>query len=257
MKMRIRATTLAPRFTSAFTLVELLVVISILALLIAMMLPAISEAREVARITTEKSNYRSMMLGYINYITDYKDNLLTYNADPAGTNYNGTYAWDQTLLDPYFSGGIRISGVNYGGATRLMALGCTGRQYNEQWSMGVNGSIHTYVLPEYSTPAYYNVTKPTKLSHLRKAKDTHVFSDMIAGYKRYPNPSFYTSYLFPDLPRAFRHQGAGIVASFGDGHAEWIENKPTAIFTTDWHYAYGCAKNGCYWHAYNSQWVSF
>jgi type II secretory pathway pseudopilin PulG len=241
-----------PRFASnrlAFSLVELLVVISIITLLISMTLPAITQARETARITTEKANYRSIMLVYINYMTDYKDFLITDSV--------GGYAWNQTLLDPYASGGIKISGVDYGGATRLMALGCTGRQYNEQWSMGVNGSVHTYVTTHNppSAPAYYNMVKPVKMAHFRKPKDTHLFSDMVAGYKRYPNPSFYTSYLYPNLPRAFRHQGAGIVAAYADGRASWIENNAVAPYTLDWGYAYGCAKNGCYWHAYNNQWV--
>jgi prepilin-type N-terminal cleavage/methylation domain-containing protein/prepilin-type processing-associated H-X9-DG protein len=238
-----------------FTLIELLVVISIVGVLMAVLLPSLREAREVANQTVEKSNYRSMMLGYFNYATDFRDSLLTYNANPAGPNYNGTYGWDETILNPYYAGSARIGTNVVGGATKLMAFGCTGRMYNEQWSMGVNGAVHTYVPREYSTPAYYNVTKPTKFAHFRNAQRTHVFSDMVQGYKRYPNPSFYTSYLLPDRPRAFRHQGRGIGAAFADGHAEWIENKgPATIYSTSWHYATSCTGNGCYWHAYNSTW---
>lgn len=246
---------------SAFTLVELLVVIAIVAMLIATLVPALAKAREAARITTEKANYRSMMLGYTNYITDFRDNLLTYDATSGNPNYNGTYAWDYTKLDPYFSGGIKIGGVEYGGATRLMALGCTGRRSSETWSMGVNGSIHTY---QYTKDAagplyrvYYNVIKPTRLSHLRKPKDTHVFGDMVSGYTRYPNNGFWRDYVFP-IDRAFRHEAKGLGFAFGDGHAEWIENTgATAIFNSDWGYAYGCTKNGCFWHAYNSQYTVF
>ncbi len=233
---------------TGFTLVELLVVVAIVAMLMAMLLPSLGKARDAARRMTETANYRSMMFCYLNYSNDYKDALI---ADTVGG-----YAWDQTLLDPYMAGAIRISGVTYGGATKMMALGCTGREYGEQWSMGVNASIHTYVLGATpATPAYYNMTKYPKFSHFRKPKDTMIFSDMIAGYKRFPNPSFYSGYLWPDLPRAFRHQGAGIGVAYADGRASWQDNTPVAPWTTDWGYAYGCPKNGCYWHAYNNQWT--
>ncbi len=231
----------------AFTLVELLVVIAIVAVLVAVLLPSLSKAREAAQITTEKANYRSMMFGYLAYMSDFKDNLLTYDTPAA-------YNWDYTKLDPYFAGSIKIGANYFGGATRLMALGCTGRRSPEVWSIGVNGSIHSYALTGIP---YYSTNKPAKLSHLRKPKDTHVFGDMDSGHLRYINNGFWRDYVFP-IDRAFRHEAKGLGFAFGDGHAEWIENTgATAIFNSDWGYAYGCTKNGCFWHAYNSQYTVF
>ncbi|MBI1336345.1 MAG: DUF1559 domain-containing protein [Phycisphaera sp.] len=56
---------------SAFTLVELLVVISIIVLLIAVLLPALGSARYKARIVSCKSQTRQMAIGVTNYAVNY------------------------------------------------------------------------------------------------------------------------------------------------------------------------------------------
>ena len=56
---------------AAFTLVELLVVISIIALLIAMLMPALAQARAAALRTSCASTQRQAVIGFNVYLTDY------------------------------------------------------------------------------------------------------------------------------------------------------------------------------------------
>jgi prepilin-type processing-associated H-X9-DG protein len=84
---------LSRRRSSAFTLVELLVVIGIIALLIGMLLPVISRAQQASRATKCMSNLRVIAQALFNYSTDNRGFVVpAYNlpfAPGAATNFTG------------------------------------------------------------------------------------------------------------------------------------------------------------------------
>jgi prepilin-type N-terminal cleavage/methylation domain-containing protein len=58
--------------TTAFTLVELLVVVAIIAMLLAMLLPVFENARYQVRITTCAANLRQISIASLTYTTDHR-----------------------------------------------------------------------------------------------------------------------------------------------------------------------------------------
>lgn len=88
--------------TFAFTLIELLVVIAILSLLVSILLPSLSKARELAKTVTCESSLRSLLIQFHLYGAEYDDLI------PGATRHH-CRGWQSDLA---ISGFLRGTAMN-------------------------------------------------------------------------------------------------------------------------------------------------
>ncbi len=92
----------APRSAFGFTLVELLVVTAIVAILIALLIPSLGQARAVAKSTVDQANQRGILQGALSYAADNKQSI------PFSRGFEGV---DFTPSLPPAGGGPQWAGI--------------------------------------------------------------------------------------------------------------------------------------------------
>ncbi|NNF41476.1 MAG: type II secretion system protein [Phycisphaerales bacterium] len=85
----------------AFTIIELLVVVSIIALLVGILLPAVGKARDQARVTISQTNLRNIGVAHESYAAEWSDRQLTFIDDNWSTYGDDGIAAGEGYFESY------------------------------------------------------------------------------------------------------------------------------------------------------------
>jgi prepilin-type processing-associated H-X9-DG protein/prepilin-type N-terminal cleavage/methylation domain-containing protein len=219
--------------TRAFTLIELLVVVGIVAVLAAMLLPALARAKATAKRTHCLSNLHQMGIAAHIYVNDHAGSypIAYYAAMEDGVVVS--YAWDLTTINS--SPNRVVPGLLWQGQ------GASAVQQCPSFAGGANWLTDPYTGYNYNTSfighgQFENISEPAKAAAIRNSAATALFGDgeYSGGANKFmrapwPNPGdeFFNGRWAGT--QGFRHQRRSNVA-FCDGHVEswkhrFTENK--------------------------------
>jgi prepilin-type N-terminal cleavage/methylation domain-containing protein/prepilin-type processing-associated H-X9-DG protein len=236
---------------NGFTLIELLVVIAIIAILAAMLLPALAAAKQKAKTVQCTSNEKQIVLGYIMYSTDFSSFLPV-----AGQNRGGGTVWPAEWyaeISGYFSKGTtNIANLSSQGTLEA----CPSFDTNKLASIGLSTDPNLMSYGGYGHNYYYlgyydgDTTYSTrqKISAVTKPADTIMNSDGLDPLPSdggsvhieafgYSYPPSQISLIVPiPVGRGYTRHALGANYAWADGHAQyykWKLMKPVPV-DIDW-----------------------
>ena len=183
MKERaVNFTEIAGQKSARFTMIELLVVISIIVILAALLLPALQKAKSKALDITCKNNLKSMGYAASMYSSDYNDYVVYY----CGTDSNSKYGIWYNRLKLYLGEGFaRMSDPYVGPQKKDYTINpvsiCRQNQLGSVANYGWNYSTGNLASP--SAPAYKitQIKRPSVVVYAADAASTRLGDDEVLG----------------------------------------------------------------------------